>query len=29
MIMVFYGLAEGYQNKNAAGALATCGDWFG
>jgi len=28
MIMVFYGLADGRQNKNAAGVLATCGDWF-
>jgi hypothetical protein len=29
MIMVFYGLTEGCQNKNAAGVLATCGDLFG
>jgi len=29
MIMVFYGLAEDRKNENAAGILATCGDWFG
>jgi hypothetical protein len=29
MIMVFYGLTEARQNKNAAGVLATCGDLFG